>query len=161
MRSSYWTCRTVLARLEVRGHIREGSFMQISDLELDMYLAAGSTDTALLRLCCFIVNEDERIRSRVAENPRLPAEYLAELARDESPVVRISVADNLNTPVPVLELLTHDQQPDVRYSIAENPNTPVYLLESLLTDEHPYIVSRARKTLARLRCELPIMRHCA
>jgi len=83
------------------------------------------------------------------------------LARDESAEVRIAVADNLNTPAAALEMLARDEQPDVRYSIAENPNSPFQLLEILLDDEHPYIVSRAKRTLARLKCEALLIRHCA
>jgi hypothetical protein len=138
-----------------------GIEMPKSDYDLEIYLAAGNANTALPSLCCFLLHNDSRIRSRVAENPRLPAAYLADLAGDRSPLVRIAVADNLNTPIDVLKLLAQDSQPDVRYSIAENSNTPVPILEMLMDDEHPYVVSRARKTLSRLKCETYFIRHCA
>jgi hypothetical protein len=141
--------------------LREDGSMAIRGQLLDIYIAAGSVNTSVQLLCCFSFHEDEKIRSRVAENKRLPAVYLEQLACDEAPEVRISVADNPNTAVEVLELLAQDQHPDVRYSIAENANAPCHLLEVLEHDENPYIASRAKKTLKKIRWDLFHTRNCA
>ena len=142
----------------------ETNSMDMSDQLFDVYLSASNKQTSQLKLYCFIFHQDERIRARVAENPRVPATCLAQLAVDDSPEVRISVADNPCTPMWLLELLARDEHPDVRYAIAENANIPLHLLEFLTRDEHPYVADRAGKTLGRLqslRTNLPGIRRCA
>ena len=115
------------------------------------YIIAGAVATPELQLRALIKHNDKCVRARVAENPRLPAASLSELASDESSEVRIAVAENASTPIFVLELLSEDLDADVRYAMAENASTPEHILHILIQDENPYVVARACKTLARLQ----------
>jgi hypothetical protein len=114
------------------------------------HVAAEIAAIPLQQLIAFRFHWDRQVRRQVAENPRMPAEYLADLANDDFYEVRISVSENMATPIPILELLSEDDHPDVRFAMAENANTPTHILKILLHDENPYVSSRARETLTRL-----------
>ncbi len=127
----------------------------------ELYLTAVDRAIAPERLRFLAFHCDEAIRSRVAENPRLPLECLLRLAFDEAPEVRIALTENPATPWAILEVIADDPHPDVRYAMAENANIPLFILESLAQDEHPYIADRAARTIERLNVEWEPMLRCA
>lgn len=71
------------------------------------------------------LDESERVRVSVAENPDTPVEVLVKLANDSSREVKIKIVNNLNTPVAVLERLGLEEG---IFSI-RNPNTPGNVLD--------------------------------
>ncbi|HEY9682836.1 MAG TPA: HEAT repeat domain-containing protein [Oculatellaceae cyanobacterium] len=87
---------------------------------------------------------------RVAENQNTWPSTLRQLAHHKSSRVRAAVAQNSNTPSDVLFALACDESADVRYMIADGIQGDVKLLEQMLEDENPYVVSRAKRSLARL-----------
>jgi hypothetical protein len=87
---------------------------------------------------------------RVAENQNTWPSTLRQLASHDSARVRAAVAQNSNTPCDVLFVLACDESVDVRYMIADGIQGDVKLLEQMLDDENPYVVSRAKRSLAKL-----------
>lgn len=86
---------------------------------------------------------------RIAENPNVLPETLANLAEHPSARVRAAVAENPRTPEEVLLTLIHDESVDVRYAMAENHNLPELTLQLLTEDENCYVSARASRTLCR------------
>ena len=91
-------------------------------------------------------SEIERIRLRVAENPRTPVDILEMLASDKSADVRVAVGTNPSTPAYISYSLAFDEDPNVRLGLADDLNTPVELLEKLMDDANPYVSCRAAQT---------------
>lgn len=84
-------------------------------------------------------DEDEYVRSSVAENANTPVSVLEKLAEDEDNLVRETVAGNANTHVSLLEKFAEDENEDVRSSVGWNNNTPVPILEKLAEDESEWV----------------------
>jgi hypothetical protein len=91
------------------------------------------------------------VLKEMAENPDTAQYVLSQLAYHPDIDVRCAVADNTNAPLEARWLLAQDENQTVRYIVAENINTPAEVLAGLAKDDSPYINSRARRTLARLR----------
>jgi hypothetical protein len=91
------------------------------------------------------------ILKEMAENPDTAQYVLSQLAYHPDIDVRCAIADNTNAPLEARWLLAQDENQTVRYIVAENINTPAEVLAGLAKDDSPYINSRARRTLARLR----------
>jgi hypothetical protein len=126
------------------------------------YLAASQHSTPIDQLSWLVFHEDMRVRRRLADNPKLPVAFLADLANDEHPEVRIAVAENPRTPISIVELLAEDNHADVRHAIAENHNMPIHVLHLLANDENPYVSARAYVTIKRLEGEqVTTLRCCA
>ena len=75
--------------------------------------------------------EEREIRALGTTSP----EELEKLAVDEDENVRTLVAENENTPVLTLEKLAADEDEGVRDGVAENQNTPIAVREKLATDK--------------------------
>src|SRR5262249_42481138 len=118
------------------------------------YLAASQHSTPVDQLGWLIFHEDMRVRLKLAENPKLPAAFLADLANDEHPDVRIAVAEHPHAPIAIVELLAEDNHVDVRHAIAENAIIPLHILHILLNDENPYVSARAAQTLRRVEGQM-------
>lgn len=113
---------------------------------LSSYIKAGSNCSP--EVLAAMANSDiDRIRLRVAENPKTPTAVLEALSKDKNPDVRIAVGTNPSTPATVSCTLAFDDNPNVRLGLADDTNTPVELLEQLCTDDNPYISYRAEETL--------------
>ena len=89
-------------------------------------------------------DEDEYVRSNVANNLNTPIPILEILAKDSNEDVRSSVAQNPKTPTPVLELLAKDEDSSVQCEVAENPKTPTPVLELLAKDGVYFLTSVAK-----------------
>jgi len=114
---------------------------------LDNYIKAGSQNCSAGVLEAMAHSEIERIRLRVAENPRTPTDILELLSMDRSPDVRIAAGSNQSTPPHVSFRLASDEDPNVRLGLADDINTPIELLEKLTEDENPYVACRAMQTI--------------
>jgi hypothetical protein len=114
---------------------------------LNNYVKAGSPSCSPELLEQLAHSEVDRIRLRVAENPRTPLEVLELLATDRNADVRIAAGTNPTTPAHVRYSLAFDEDPNVRLGLAEEINTPVELLEKLVEDENPYVSFRAQQTI--------------
>lgn len=114
------------------------------------YIAAGSPWTPATVLRRLALNEDVKIRRRVAENPNIPEDIINYLLRDAEPEVRIALTENPAVVEDYAEVLLRDPSPDVRYAVAENAGTSGETLLRLAADENPYVATRARRTYQRL-----------
>lgn len=114
------------------------------------YIRAGRKDVSRQELRTLAGSSLERVRLRVAENPRCPKDALESLACDPSPDVRSAVALNPSTPRDLVAQLCMDDDPTVRYAIAEDPQTDVNLLRRLSCDHNAYVSCRAQRTLQLL-----------
>ena len=85
-------------------------------------------------------DDDEGVRSSVAENPNTPPEILKTLAKDGDDGVRSSVAENPNTPPEILKSLSKDGDDFVRDQVARNLNTPPEVLKVLAKDDAEFVV---------------------
>jgi hypothetical protein len=81
-------------------------------------------------------NNDENVRSKIADNLRTPAAVLSSYAKDTDSDLRSGVALNPNTPAPILMDLASDENELVRCSVAQNPRTPAPILIDLASDEN-------------------------
>lgn len=117
------------------------------DKILDSYIKAGSQSCSADMLEVMAHSDIERIRLRVAENPKTPIDILEILSTDRCPDVRIAVGTNHSTPAFISFKLAFDEDPNVRLGLADDINTPIELLEKLSEDENPYIACRARQTI--------------
>jgi len=111
------------------------------------YLLAGRDDTPINVLVWLAFDGSDKVRRRVAENPRTPTPILDMLASDRNSEVRLAVSENRWCSNSLLEILMQDPCDDVRFGIAENYYTPIECLEKLTTDQNPHVAWRARKTL--------------
>jgi hypothetical protein len=118
---------------------------QYGDL-LSNYIKAGSQSCSPELLEVMAHSDIDKIRLRVAENPRTPKDILEILATDKNADVRIAVGTNPSTPPYVSYRLAFDENPDVRLGLADDINTPIELLETLMEDSNPYVSYRAAKT---------------
>lgn len=127
---------------------------QFGDI-LSNYVKAGSQSCSLELLEAMAHSEIDRIRLRVAENPRTPIDVLGLLARDKNADVRIAVGTNPSTPPYVSYRLAFDEDPNVRLGLADDINTPIELLDQLSEDANPYVSYRAAKTkeIALAQCK--------
>ena len=98
-------------------------------------LVAENSNTPSSLLEKLALDDDTSVRSGVAVNSNTPSSLLEKLALDDDFVVRYGVAQNNNTPVSLLEKLGNDEEQAVRYWVAQNENTPVSVLEKLAGDE--------------------------
>lgn len=110
------------------------------------YVKAGSQSCPPQLLEEMAHSEIDRIRLRVAENPRTPLDILELLASDKNPDVRVAVAANPSTPAYISYRLAFDEDPNVRLGLADDVNSPVELLAKLMEDENPYVSCRAAQT---------------
>jgi len=110
------------------------------------YIKAGSSSSSGQLLSELAHSKADRIRIRVAENPRTPLEILEILAADKNADVRIAVGTNPSTPAHISYSLAFDEDPNVRLGLAEDMNTPINLLEKLTEDTNPYVSCRAAQT---------------
>lgn len=122
-----------------------------ADSLMEKYLHAGHPETCVEDLWLLAVDEIDKVRRRVAENPLCPRDILFALAIDDHPEVRIAVAEHPEVPPLVLDQLAHDDNADVRYALAENPNLPESILSVLTEDENPYVAHRAQRTLRMIK----------
>lgn len=113
---------------------------------LSNYVQAGSQSCSPEKLAQLAASEVDRIRLRVAENPRTPVDVLELLAADRNADVRVAVGTNPSTPALIRYRLAFDEDPNVRLGLAEDIRTPVELLDRLVEDEHPYVSYRAHET---------------
>lgn len=120
-------------------------------LQLQKYIAAGCELTSTIVLVKLATDRSQKVRRRIAENPRTPITILAMLVSDRSPDVRIGVSDNPATPLGLMLLLSDDSSVDVRYALAENSRSPHQVLCRLTRDENPYVANRAALTLSHER----------
>ena len=88
---------------------------------------------------------DLELREQLAENSS-SAEELEELAEDDEDYVRTLVAENSNTPSSILEKLALDDDTSVRSGVAVNSNTPSSLLEKLARPFGPPAWLRCRSS---------------
>jgi hypothetical protein len=113
---------------------------------LSNYIKAGSQSCSPQLLAELAHSEVDRIRLRVAENPRTPVDILELLACDKNADVRIAAGTNPSTPMHISYSLAFDEDPNVRLGLAEDINTPVELLDKLMEDDNPYVSCRAGQT---------------
>ena len=113
---------------------------------LSNYVQAGSSSCSQQLLEQLAHSEVDRIRQRVAENPRTPIDVLELLSADRNVDVRIAVGTNPSTPDHLRYSLAFDEDPNVRLGLAEDVNTPLELIEKLMEDENPYVSCRALET---------------
>jgi len=116
-------------------------------------LAAGNHTTPREHLAQLALSKEFRVRERVAENPSCPTVALVALAEDEHPDVRSNVAANPKATFNMLRMLAKDFCLNVRYTLAEDHNIPRPILRMLSRDDNPYVSSRAKQTLDRLKEE--------
>ncbi|HEY9773517.1 MAG TPA: hypothetical protein V6C81_06880 [Planktothrix sp.] len=112
------------------------------------YLKAGSQSCSPELLEAMAHSEIDRIRVRVAENPRTPIDVLEILAMDKNVDVRVAVGTNPSTPPYLSYKLASDDEPNVRLGLAEDVNTPVEILDKLADDANPYVSHLAMQTRA-------------
>ncbi len=110
------------------------------------YVQAGSSSCSQELLEKLAHSEVDRIRQRVAENPRTPIDVLELLSEDRNVDVRIAVGTNPSTPEHIRYSLAFDEDPNVRLGLAEDVNAPLELIEKLVNDENPYVSCRAHDT---------------
>jgi hypothetical protein len=113
---------------------------------LKNYVRASSHSCSPLMLERLAHSDIDRIRLRVAENPKTPVDVLETLALDRNPDVRIAVGSNPSTPPHVSFSLAFDEDPNVRLGLAEDMSTPMELLDKLMEDPNPYVSCRAEQT---------------
>lgn len=111
---------------------------------------AGNPHTSAVALKKLAEDPNERVRSRVAENVRLPLDIFHKLVTDPSIEVRTSVGENLQAPDEIFEVLAKDSSDDVRLSLSSNALVPTHILEALAADENMFVASNAKKTLAAI-----------
>jgi hypothetical protein len=110
------------------------------------YVKAGSHSCSPELLEAMAHSDIDRIRLRVAENPRTPIEILEVLAADKNVDVRVAVGTNPSTPPYVSYKLASDADLNVRLGLADDIHTPIELLEMLIEDANPYVSYRAAQT---------------
>ena len=108
---------------------------------------AGNPHTSEIALRKLSEDPSERIRSRVAENARLPLDIFLRLVTDPSIDVRTSIGENPNAPDEILELLTKDSSEDVRLAMASVSTIPLHLLKTLADDDNMFVAGVAKKTI--------------
>jgi hypothetical protein len=113
---------------------------------LTNYINAGSSSCSPKLLCDLAKSEVDKIRLRVAENPRTPISVLELLAKDTNADVRIAVGTNPSTPLTLSYVLACDADPNVRLGLADDVATRLELLERLAEDANPYVSQRAKQT---------------
>jgi len=113
---------------------------------LTNYVKAGRENCSSQLLAELARSEVDRIRVRVAENPKTPIEVLEVLATDRNADVRTAVGTNPSTPAHISYGLAFDEDPNVRLGLAEDLNTPLELLDKLIEDANPYVSCRAKQT---------------
>lgn len=118
---------------------------------LNHYIKAGSENCSPTLLSELAHSEVDRIRLRVAENPRTPPEVLEILANDKNPDVRVAAGTNPSTPSVITYSLAFDEDLNVRFGLAENLGTSVELLDKLSHDANPYVSCRAAETKELIR----------
>jgi hypothetical protein len=110
------------------------------------YVKIGSLSCSPQLLEAMAKSEIDRIRLRVAENPKTPVDILELLVSDKSPDVRVAVGTNPSTPAHISYRLAFDEDLNVRLGLADDLNTPIELLEKLMNDANPYVSIRAAQT---------------
>ena len=110
------------------------------------YVKAGSQSCSPEVLEILARSDVDRIRLRVAENPKTPKDILELLASDRNPDVRVAVGTNPSTPGYVSYRLALDEDANVRLGLADDVATPLELLEKLMEDLNPYVSCRAAQT---------------
>ncbi len=118
---------------------------QYGDL-LSNYIKAGSQSCSPELLEVMAHSDIDKIRLRVAENPRTPKDILEVLATDKNADVRVAVGTNPSTPAYISYRIAFDENPDVRLGLADDINTPIELLDALTEDSNPYVSYRAVET---------------
>lgn len=113
---------------------------------ISKYVQAGSQSCSPELLEAMAHSDIDRIRLRVAENPRTPIDVLEILAADKNADVRVAVGTNPSTPPYISYRLAFDEDPNVRLGLADDINTPIELLEKLSEDSNPYVSYRAIET---------------
>lgn len=89
-------------------------------------------------------DKEVTVRTYVAQNDRIPSEFLRELAKDSTPGVRQSVAGNRNASRDTLEQLAEDDMTFVRHNVARNLSTPPEVLYKLATDHDHWVREAVR-----------------
>jgi hypothetical protein len=113
---------------------------------LSNYVKAGSQSCSPELLEAMAHSDIDRIRLRVAENPRTPIDVLEILAADKNADVRVAVGTNPSTPPYISCRLAFDEDLNVRLGLADEINTPIELLDKLTEDSNPYVSYRAIQT---------------
>lgn len=111
---------------------------------------AGNLHTSHIALSRLADDPQERVRARVAENPRISEELQMKLASDLRADVRARLAENLNVTTTVLEVLAKDENADVRLAAISCPSIPMRILQALSDDENAFVSSSAKKLLAQI-----------
>lgn len=117
---------------------------------------AGNPHTSEIALRKLSEDPSDRIRSRVAENARLPVEIFLKLVTDPSIDVRTSIGENPNAPEEILELLTKDSSEDVRLAMASVSTIPLHLLKTLADDENMFVAGVAKKTIQDIESKMEV-----
>ncbi|MBS2002838.1 MAG: hypothetical protein JST44_15110 [Cyanobacteria bacterium SZAS LIN-5] len=113
---------------------------------LGNYIKAGSQSCSPELLEAMAHSDVDRIRLRVAENPRASKKILELLSSDPNADVRVAVGTNPSTPATISFRLAFDEDVNVRLGLADDINTPIELLEKLTEDSNPYVCHRAQQT---------------
>ncbi|GEM_PF-3220457 len=114
---------------------------------LRMYVRAGSARSSAADLKELAQSHFDKVRLRVAENPRTPPEVLEKLSVDHNLDVRVAVATNPSTPDWLVKRLASDEDIVVRHGLAQDINTARELLEQLARDDNAWVSAEAKKTL--------------
>ena len=114
---------------------------------LEQYILAGSTNTSPEKLRVLAEHFCDKIRFRVAENPRTPVDVLRNLSRDPNHDVRVAVASNEVCEHYITQRLARDSDVVVRHALAQNICLPRSILEELADDENGWVRGEALKSL--------------
>ncbi|HEY9733474.1 MAG TPA: hypothetical protein V6C89_16265 [Drouetiella sp.] len=114
---------------------------------LKKYVQVGSHGCSRQFLDAMARSEVDRIRLRVAENPRTSIAALEMLASDSNPDVRVAVGINPATPPRIALNLIFDHDVNVRLGLADDVKTPMWILNKLRNDSNPYVSCRAHETI--------------
>ncbi len=99
-------------------------------------------------------DEDNSIRSSVANHQNTPSHILENLAEDEDNSIRSSVANHQNTPSYILEKLAKDNFIMVRLAIANNPNINRQIIKLLFEDRYNLNCNDLQEIQAAIELEI-------
>jgi len=114
---------------------------------IEQYVLAGSENARIEQLRLLSEHYCDKIRLRVAENPKTPPDILWSLSQDANHDVRIAVAGNPACEQSVLDRLAKDADVIVRHGIAQNILTPLSVLQLLADDDNGWVRGEAVRSL--------------
>ena len=114
---------------------------------IEQYIKAGAADAHAEQLRVLAEHHCDKIRLRVAENPKTPADVLWSLSQDPNHDVRIAVAANPSCESTVRSRLAQDSDVIVRHGMAQNISTPAEILRMLADDDNGWVRGEAIRSL--------------